>query len=183
MPSRTWRNWHARPDRDLEHRSGATEHGSVLLQVLFFSVLGLLLSGMLLSGLLLQAHSIHRSRRAPQVSYAAESGVHRTIQHLVNAVSEEKGAIEQFRVVAAVWNRPDPFTGEVGQVQYEARVVDVSPNLAFRAYVRRYADVTLEAEAFQDGLPPQVVRATYRLRLGPIAREGKRATRLLWQKI
>ena len=183
MPSRTWRNWHARPDRDLERRSGATEHGSVLLQVLFFSVLGLLLSGMLLSGLLLQAHSIQRSRRAPQVSYAAESGVHRTIQHLVNAIAHEDGAIEQFRVVAAVWNRPDPFTGEVGQVQYEARVVDVSPNLAFRAYVRRYADVTLEAEAFQDGLPPQVVRATYRLRLGPTGKDGQRATRLLWQKI
>jgi len=183
MPFHRSSAWQGRPGPGLDHPSGATEHGSVLLQVLFFSVLGLLLSGMLLSGLLLQAHSIQRSRRAPQVSYAAESGVHRTIQHLVNAVSEEKGAIEQFRVVAAVWNRPDPFTGEVGQVQYEARVVDVSPNLAFRAYVRRYADVTLEAEAFQDGLPPQVVRATYRLRLGPTGKDGQRATRLLWQKI
>lgn len=175
--------WQGRLGPGLDHPRGATEHGSVLLQVLFLSVLGLLLSGMLLSGLLLQAHSIHRSRRAPQVSYAAESGVHRTIQHLVNAIAHEDGAIEQFRVVAAVWNRPDPFTGEVGQVQYEARVVDVSPNLAFRAYVRRYADVTLEAEAFQDGLPPQVVRATYRLRLGPTGKDGQRATRLLWQKI
>ncbi len=175
--------WQGRLGPGLDHPRGATEHGSVLLQVLFLSVLGLLLSGMLLSGLLLQAHSIQRSRRAPQVSYAAESGVHRTIQHLVNAIAHEDGAIEQFRVVAAVWNRPDPFTGEVGQVQYEARVVDVSPNLAFRAYVRRYADVTLEAEAFQDGLPPQVVRATYRLRLGPTGKDGQRATRLLWQKI
>ncbi len=183
MPSRTWRNWHARADRDLERRSGATEGGSVLLQVLFLSVLGLVISSMLLSGLLLQAHSIQRSRRAPQVSYAAESGVHRTIQHLVNAVSEEKGAIDQFRVLAAVWNRPAPFTGEVGQVRYEARVVDVSPNLAFRAYVRKYADVTLEAEARQDGLPAEVVRATYRLRLGPTGKDGQRATRLLWQKI
>jgi hypothetical protein len=108
--------------------------------------------------------------------------VHRTIQHLVNSVAQEKGAIEQFRVLAAVWNRPAPFTGEVGQVQYEARIVDVSPNLAFRAYVRRYADVTLEAEARQAGVPPQVVRATYRLRLGPPPGDGKRATRLLWQK-
>jgi hypothetical protein len=146
------------------------------------SVLGLLLSGMLLSGLLLQAHSLNRLRRAPQVSYAAESGVNRTIQHLVNAVAQEQGAIDQFRVLAAVWNRPAPFTGEVGQVRYEARVVDVSPNLAFRAYVRRYADVTLEAEARQDGLPPQVIRATYRLRLGPTGKDWKRATRLLWQK-
>ncbi len=175
--------WQGRLGPGLDHPRGATEHGSVLLQVLFFSVLGLLLSGMLLSGLLLQAHSIQRSRRAPQVSYAAESGVYHTIQHLVNAVAQEDGAIDQFRFLAAVWNRPEPFTGEVGQVHYEARVVDISPNLAFRAYVRRYADVTLEAEARQHGLPPQVVRATYRLRLGPIAREGKRATRLLWQKI
>ncbi len=93
--------WQGRPGPGLDHPRGATEHGSVLLQVLFLSVLGLLFSGMLLSGLLLQAHSIQRSRRAPQVSYAAESGVHRTIQHLVNAVSEEKGAIDQFRVLAA----------------------------------------------------------------------------------
>ncbi len=183
MPSPTWNGWPARQDQELEHRSGATQGGSVLVQVLVLGVLGLVLSTMLLSGLLFQAHSLNRSRSAPQVSYAAESGVYHTIQHLVNAVAQEDGAIDQFRFLAAVWNRPEPFTGEVGQVHYEARVVDISPNLAFRAYVRRYADVTLEAEARQHGLPPQVVRATYRLRLGPIAREGKRATRLLWQKI
>ena len=182
MPSRTWRNWHARPDRDLELPSGATDGGSVLLQVLFLSVLGLVISSMLLSGLLLEARSMRRAREAPQVSYAAESGVHRTIQHLVNAVSEEKGAIDQFRVLAAVWNRPAPFTGKVGQVRYEARVVDVSPNLAFRAYVRKYADVTVEAEARQDGLPAQLIRATYRLRLGPTGTGRPRAARLLWQK-
>ncbi len=175
--------WQGRPGPGLDHPRGAIERGSVLLQVLLLSVLGLFLSSMLLSGLVLQAHSIQRSRRAPQVSYAAESGVHHTIQHLVNAVAQERGAIEQFRVLAAVWNRPIPFTGEVGHVRYTARVVDISPNLAFRAFVRKYADVTLEAEARQDGLPAEVVRATYRLRLGPTGRAGKRATRLLWQKI
>jgi hypothetical protein len=200
MPSPRSSAWPARPDPDPERSSsalsGTTElaevslpkgraaaRGSVLLQVLFLSVLGLLLSSLLLSGLLVQAHSLNRSRRAPQVSYAAESGVHQTIQHLVNTITQEDGEIEQFRVLAAVWNRPAPFTGEVGHVRYEARVVDVSPNLAFRAYVRRYADVTLEAAARQDGLPPQVIRATYRLSLGPTTKEGKRATRLLWQKI
>jgi len=183
MPSRRSSAWPARRVQALEHRSGPTERGSILVQVLFLGVLGLVLSTMLLSGLLTEAHSLKRSREAPQVSYAAESGVHQTIQHLVNAMAEEDGAIEQFRVLAAVWNRPAPFTGEVGRVRYEARVVDVSPNLAFRAYVRRYADVTLEAAAHEDGVPPQVIRATYRLSLGPATMEGKRATRLLWQKI
>lgn len=183
MPSRTWSAWPARRVQKPEHRSGSAEGGSVLVQVLVLGVLGLVLSTMLLSGLLVQSHSLNRSRKAPQISYAAESGVHHTIQHLVNAVEDERGEIEQFRILAAIWNRPDPFTGEVGHVRYEARVVDVSPNLAFRAYVRRYADVTLEAEARQDGLPPQMIRATYRVRLGRTGADGKRATRLLWQKI
>lgn len=182
MPSSRSSAWPAKPD-PVPERSGGAAGGSVLVQVLFLGILGLALSTMLLSGLLTQAHSLKRSREAPQVSYAAESGVHQTIQHLVNTMAEEDGAIEQFRALAAVWNRPVPFTGEVGSVRYEARVVDVSPNLAFRAYVRRYADVTVEAAARHDGLPPQVVRATYRVHLGPTTWEGKRATRLLWQKI
>lgn len=195
MLSPRWNTWRARQDRGPEPcgssaLSGSTwltalstSKGSVLLQVLFLAVLGLALSTALLSGLLLQSHLMQRSRATPQVSYAAESGVHQTIQQLVNAVAQEEGVIEQFRVLAALWNRPSPFTGDVAHVRYEARIVDVSPNLAFRAFVQKYADVTLEAEARQDGLPPQMVRATYRLRLGPTATEEQRATRLLWQKI
>lgn len=182
MPSPKSSALGAKADRNLEHRSEATEGGSVLVQVLVLGVLGLVLSTMILSGLLVESHSLHRSRKGPQVSYAAESGVHRTIQHVVNAVAHEKGAIEQFRILAAIWNRPAPFTGEVGQVRYEARVVDVSPNLAYRAFAWRYADVTLEAEARQPGLPPQMIHATYRVRLGPMRAEGERATRLLWRK-
>ncbi len=137
---------------------------------------------MLVSGLFIQSRSMRRSRDAPQVFYSAESGVHYTIQHLVNSVSEEDGAIEQFRILAALWNRPEPFAGTVGQVPYEARIVDVSPNLAIRAYLQKYADVTIEAEAREAGMARQVIRATYRLRLGSMATEGQRATRLLWQR-
>jgi hypothetical protein len=104
------------------------------------------------------------------------------IQHLISTVSQEDGAIEQFRVLAALWNRPEPFTDTVGQVPFEARIVDVSPNLAFRAFVRKYADVTIEAKAHKGGTAAQVVRATYRLRLGPMSTEGQRATRLVWQR-
>ncbi len=169
--------------QSLEGRSsGGSERGTVLLQVLFFSILGVLLSSMLVSGLFVQSHSMRRARGTPQVFYSAESGVHYTIQHLIGAVSQEDGAIEQFRVLAALWNRPEPFTDTVGQVPFEARIVDVSPNLAFRAFVRKYADVTIEAKAHKDGVPPQVVRATYRLRLGPVATEEQRATRLVWQR-
>ena len=88
----------------------------------------------------------------------------------------------QFRALAALWNRPEPFTGVVGGAEYQARVVDVSPNLVFRAFVQRYADVTIEAEARQTGTGPQMVRATYRLHLGPADRGGQRATRVLWQR-
>lgn len=125
---------------------------------------------------------MRRAREIPQISYAAESGIHHTIQHLVNSVSEERGAIEQFRTVAALWNRPGPLTGTVGAVPYEARIVDVSPNLAFRAFAQKYADVTIEAKARQNGLPAQRIRATYRFRLGPAERGEQRATRLLWQR-
>ena len=169
--------------QSLEGRSSArTERGTVLLQVLFFSILGVLLSSMLVSGLFVQSHSMRRARGTPQVFYSAESGVHYTIQHLISAVSQEDGAIEQFRVLAALWNRPEPFTDTVGQVPFEARIVDVSPNLAFRAFVRKYADVTIEAKAHKGGTAAQVVRATYRLRLGPMATEEQRATRLVWQR-
>lgn len=180
MSSRTWDAWHARPGEECSR--GGNERGAVLFQVILLSVLGLLLSGMILSGLFLQAHSMRRGREAPQVFYAAESGVLHTIQHIVNAVSREEGEIEQFRALAAIWNRPEPFAGATGRVQYEARIVDVSPNLAFRAFVRKYADVTIEAEAREAGLPAQMIRATYRLRLGPPDMTGKRATRLLWQR-
>lgn len=181
--SHRWKTWRAGPDRHLERSSGGTERGTVLLQVLFFSILGVLLSSLLVSGLFMQSHAMRRGRDAPQLFYSAESGVHYTIQHLVNAVSREDGAIEQFRVLAALWNRPEPLTGTVGQVPYEARIVDVSPNLAFRAFVRKYADVTIEAETHKSGVPAQVIRATYRLRLGPMATEGqRRATRLVWQR-
>lgn len=159
-----------------------TERGTVLLQVLFFAILGGMLSSMLVSGLLIQFHSMRRAREAPQVFYSAESGIHYTIQHLVNAVSREEGAIEQFRIVAAHWNRPEPFKGTVGQVPYEARIVDVSPNLAFRAFVQKYTDVTIEAETRESGMAPQAIRATYRLRLGPMVTEGQRASRVLWQR-
>lgn len=125
---------------------------------------------------------MRRARKIPQVSYAAESGIHHTIQHVVNSVSEERETIEQFRTLAALWNRSEPMTGTVGAVPYEARIVDVSPNLAFRAFVQKYADVTVEAEARQNGLPAQLIRATYRLRLGPRDRGEQRATRLLWQR-
>jgi hypothetical protein len=172
--------WHARPTR--EHSKGRNEQGAVLFQVILLSVLGLLLSGMLLSGIFVQSHATRREREAPQVFYAAEAGVHHTIQHIVNAVSEEEGEIEQFRVLAALWNRQEPFAGSTGRVQYEARIVDVSPNLAFRAYVRKYTDVTIEAKAHEDGLPPQAIRATYRLRLGPTDQVGTRAIRLQWQR-
>ncbi len=179
MSSRTWNSWPASP---APHRSRReTERGAVLFQVLLLSVLGLMLSSVLLSGLLLQAHSTRRAREAPRVFYAAESGIHHTIQHLVNTVSREEGAIDQFRALAALWNRPQPFAGAVGLVPYEARVVDVSPNLAFRASVQKYADVTIEVEARQAGLPAQGIRATYRLRLGPVDKGETRATRLLWQ--
>ncbi|MFQ5848429.1 MAG: hypothetical protein ACE5IQ_12265 [Candidatus Methylomirabilales bacterium] len=158
------------------------ERGTVLIQVLFLSVLGLLVSSMLLSGLVFQARSMRQAKEAPQALYAVESGINHSIQYLVNIVSEEEGVIDQFRAVAAIWNRPEPFTGSVGRVQYEARVVDVSPNLAFRAFVRKYADVTIEAEARPKGMQPQQIRATYRLRLGPAGTVGQRATRLRWQK-
>lgn len=160
-----------------------TERGTVLLQVLFFAILGGMLSSMLVSGLLVQFHSMRRARETPQVFYSAESGVHYTIQHVVNAVSrEEEDAIEQFRILAALWNRPEPFTGTVGRVPYTARIVDVSPNLAFRAFVQKYTDVTIEAEAHERGMAPQAIRATYRLRLGPAATEEQRASRVLWQR-
>ncbi len=42
--------------------------------------------------------------------------------------------------------------------------------------------VTIEAEAREAGMARQVIRATYRLRLGSMATEGQRATRLLWQR-
>ncbi len=135
-----------------------------------------------MSGLFIQSRSMRQARGAPQVFYSAESGVHYTIQQLISAVSQEDGAIEQFRVLAALWNRPEPFTDTVGQVPFEARIVDVSPNLAFRAFVRKYADVTIEAEARKAGVPAQVIRATYRLRLGPMATDEQRATRLVWQR-
>ncbi len=125
---------------------------------------------------------MRRARETPQASYAAESGIHYTIQHLVNTVSQKRGTIEQFRTLAALWNRPDPLTGTVGRIPYEARIVDVSPNLAFRAFVQKYADVTIEAEARAHGLPPQVIRATYRLHLGPMDTGRHRAARLLWQR-
>lgn len=161
---------------------GGTERGTVLLQVLFFAVLGGMLSSMLVSGLVMQFHSMRRAREAPQVFYSAESGVHYTIQHLVNAVSREEDAIEQFRVVAAYWNRPEPFQGTVGRVPYEARIVDVSPSLAMRAFVQKYTDVTIEATARESGTAPQAIRATYRLRLGPVVTEEQRASRVLWQR-
>jgi hypothetical protein len=145
-------------------------------------VLGLVISTMILSGVVLQANSTRQAREAPQTLYAVESGIHHSIQHIVNAVSEEDGAIEQFRVLAAIWNRPEPFTGAVGSIEYHARVVDVTPNLAFRAFVQKYADVTIEAEARSTGMPAQVVRATYRLRLGPEDSGGMRASRLIWQR-
>jgi len=144
------------------------------------SVLGLVISSALMSGLLQQTYSLRRDREAAQVFYAAESGIQHTIQYLVNAVSKEDDVIEQFRVLAALWNRPEPFTGVVGSVEYEARVVDVSPNLAFQAFVRKYADVTIEAEARPRGAQGQMVRATYRLDLGPAGKSGQRATRVLW---
>lgn len=165
-----------------EHSEGGNERGAVLFQVILLSVLGLLLSSMLLSGFFLQSHSMRREREAPQVFYAAESGLHYTIQQIVNAVSREKGEIEQFRVLVALWNRREPFAGATGRVQYKAHIVDVSPNLAFQAYVHKYADVTIEAEAREAGLPPQMIRATYRLRLGPADMAGKRVTRLAWYR-
>lgn len=137
---------------------------------------------MLVSGLFVQSQSMRRARGTPQVFYSAESGIQYTIQHLISTVSQEDGAIEQFRVLAALWNRPEPLTSTVGQVPFEARIVDVSPNLAFRAFVRKYADVTIEAKAHKGGTAAQVVRATYRLRLGPVATEEQRATRLVWQR-
>lgn len=136
---------------------------------------------MILSGLIIQAQTIRREREAPQVFYAAESGINQTIQHLVNAVTKEDGEIEQFRALVANWNRPKPFVGWVGSVRYEARVVDVSPNLAFRAFAQKYADVTIEAEARQGGMRTRVIRATYRLRLGPADKVEERAARLHWQ--
>ena len=182
MPSPQCSAWRARPDRVLERSKEGTEHGAVLIQVLFMAVLGLMVSSMLLSGLVLQVDSVRRARQAPQTFLAAESGVNHSIQHIVNTVSREEGAIEQFRVLAALWNRPEPFTGVVGSVGYEARVVDVSPNLAFRAFVQKYADVTIEAEARPTGMRAQVVRATYRLQLGSADTGGQRATRVLWQR-
>src|SRR3990172_3413371 len=155
MPSPQCSVWRARPDQVLERSREETEHGAVLIQVLFMAVLGLLVSSMLLSGLVLQVDSVRRARQAPQTFLAAESGVNHSIQHIVNTVSREEGAIEQFRVLAALWNRPEPFTGVVGSVEYEARVVDVSPNLAFRAFVQKYADVTIEAEARPTGMRAQ----------------------------
>jgi hypothetical protein len=146
------------------------------------AVLGLMVSTMILSSLLLQAPLIRRAREVPQTFYAVESGINHSIQQIVNAVSQEDGTIEQFRVLAAIWNRPEPLTGTVGNIRYEARVVDVSPNLAFRAFVQKYADVTIEAQARQTGMQPQTVRATYRLTLGPVDSGGRRATRLVWQR-
>ena len=182
MPSPQCSAWRARPDQVLERSREGTERGAVLIQVLFMAVLGLMVSSMLLSGLVLQADSVRRARQAPQTFLAAESGVNHSIQHIVNAVSREEGVIEQFRVLAALWNRPEPFTGVVGSVEYQAQVVDVSPNLAFQAFVRKYADVTIEAAAHPTGMREQVVRATYRLHLGPPDTGGQRATRVLWQR-
>jgi len=180
MPLPQCSAWRARPDRVLERSRKGIERGAVLVQVLVLSVLGLVVSSALMSGLLQQTYSLRRDREAAQVFYAAESGIQHTIQYLVNAVSKEDDVIEQFRVLAALWNRPEPFTGVVGSVEYEARVVDVSPNLAFQAFVRKYADVTIEAEARPRGAQGQMVRATYRLDLGPAGKSGQRATRVLW---
>ena len=180
MPFRRLIPWPARPDQVVEQNAEESEHGAVLVQVLVFSVLGLVVSSMLLSGLALQAHAVRQARETPQIFYAAESGINHSIQHIVNAVSQEDDAIKQFRALAAIWNRPEPFTGVVGSVEYQARVVDVSPNLAFQAFVRKYADVTIEAEARPRGARGQMVRATYRLHLGPAGKDGQRATRVLW---
>jgi len=175
--------WRARPDQVVEQSERGREQGAVLVQILVFSVLGLVVSSMLLSGLALQVHAVRQARETPQTFYAAESGINHSIQHIVNSVSQEDDAIEQFRVLAAIWNRPEPFTGVVGSVEYQARVVNVSPNLAFQAFMRKYADVTIEAEGRPKGAREQMVRATYRLHLGSAGTGGQRATRLLWQRV
>lgn len=182
MPLRRSSPWRARPNQLVQQGGEGSERGAVLVQILVFSVLGLVVSSMLLSGLALQVHAVRQAREAPQTFYAAESGINHSIQHIVNSVSQEDDAIEQFRVLAAIWNRPEPFTGVIGSVEYQARVLDVSPNLAFQAFMRKYADVTIEAEGRQTGMRPQMVRATYRLHLGPTGTGGQRATRLLWQR-
>ena len=180
--SQRWKARRVSRDQHLERGNGGAERGIVFLQVLYFAILGMLLSSLLVSGLFNQSLSMRRVREAPQVFYSAESGIQYTVQHLINAVSEEDDAIKQFNVIAAYWNQPQPFADTVGHVSYEARIVDVTPNLAFRAFVQKYADVTIEAEARETGMPSQVLRATYRLWLGPVPPEGQRATRVLWQR-